>query len=73
MWLFGAGKFHKHIINMILNFNDGSKLYKVRIIKFLQNTMYMTLEDNTFAYARLWFKNMDKLIEVMNKFAGNWS
>ena len=35
--------------------------------------MLITLEDNTFAYARLWFKNMDKLIEVMNKFAGNWS
>ena len=28
------------------------------------------IKDNAFAYARLWFKNMDKLIEVMNEHAG---
>jgi len=32
--------------------------------------MFDHLKDNAFAYARLWFKNMDKLIEVMNEHAG---
>ena len=32
--------------------------------------MFDQIKDNAFAYARLWFKNMDKLIEVMNEHAG---
>ena len=42
-----------------MNYNDFTK-FKI----------HETIEDNTFAYARLWFKNMDKLIDVMNKFSG---
>ena len=32
--------------------------------------MFDQIKDNAFAYARLWYKNMDKLIEVMNEHAG---